>query len=97
RNPDAVGGTADAAFEDVPDLEIAADLGGGWVLALVGEYRGRRDHRKLPEAPERGDEVFGQPIGKIIAAALRAERGERQYRDRGARRRDRGRRRRHAL
>src|SRR5438132_6634972 len=83
---DALGAAADEPLDDIPHLEVAADLRGRRVLAFVSENGAEGHHGQIAEAPERGDDVFRQPVGEVVAAALGAECFQRQDRNRGARR-----------
>jgi hypothetical protein len=82
RHPDPVGRLADAAPEDVPDPELAADGPGVYRLPLVGERRVAGDHEEALELGQRGGGVLGDPVGEELLPGLRAHVVERQHGDR---------------
>ena len=77
-----VGLLADAAFERIVDIEIAADLADVDGLALVDKGRVARDHREIGKARQHGDDVLAHPVAEIAEALVGAQVVERQNRDR---------------
>ena len=78
RNPHLPVRIAHAAFEDVSHAEFMRDLPGIDRLALVGEAGIAGDDEEPAIARERGDDVFGDAVGKILLLLVAAEVGERQ-------------------
>ena len=80
---------AHAAAQDVLDAELLAE-GAEIVVGAEVEGHGARDHAQLMDARERVDQLLGHPIAEMTLIARGTEIGERQHRDRLARRRRRG-------
>jgi hypothetical protein len=85
---DAHAGAAalDAAFEDVADVQVAADLPQIDGLAFVGEGRVAPDDKRASNARKIGGQALGDPVDEMILLRITAEIGERQDDDRQARR-----------
>ena len=73
-----IGVLADAAFQRIVDIEIAADLADVDRLAFVDEGRVARDHREIGKARQHGDDVFADAVTQIAESscpALRSSNG----------------------
>ena len=88
---DELGGDADvvavlahAAFDDVADAELLADLLVVDGFLLVDERGIPRDHIEPAQLRQRGDDVLADAFGKIFLLLLAGQVGKRQHRDRGA-------------
>src|SRR3972149_10863116 len=72
-DPDPVAALSDAAFEDVPNPELASDLADIHVPALVGEARVARDHEQPSQPREAGEDVLGGPVGEVPLLGVAAQ------------------------
>jgi hypothetical protein len=79
---DPVHRLAHASLDDVVDPEFASDLLRLDWLSLVDEHGVARDHQKLTEAGQLGDDVLGESIGEKLLLRVAAHVHERQNRDR---------------
>ena len=73
---------ADAAFQRIVDVEIAADLADVDRFAFVDKGRVARDHREIGKARQHGDDVVAHPVAEIAEALVGAHVVERQDGDR---------------
>jgi hypothetical protein len=80
RNAHLVGGPPDAALEEVANVELPGDLPGIDGPALVDEARGAGDDGEGAEAAERRNQVFDDPVGKVVLLRAVRKVGEGQYR-----------------
>ena len=79
---DPVHRLAHASLDDVVDPEFAGDLLRLDRLSLVDEHGVARDHQKLTEARQLGDDVLGESVGEKLLLRVAAHVDERQNRDR---------------
>ncbi len=84
RDADVVAVLAHAAFDDVADAELFADLLVVDGFLLVDERGIPRDHIEPAQLRQRGDDVLADAFGKIFLLRLAGEIGKRQHRNRGA-------------
>ena len=82
----AAAAALDAAFENIADVQLAADLLQVDRLALVGEGGVAPDHERAPNAREVGRQALRHPIDEMLLLRVAADIGERQDDDREARR-----------
>ena len=82
----AVSAALDAAFEDIADVQLAADLLQIDGLALVGEGRVAPDHERASNARKIGRQALRDPIDEMLLLRVAADIGERQDHHREARR-----------
>ncbi len=82
RHAQTIPNGAQAAFDDVPDAELAADLADVALLAFVGKRRISRDHEETRDAREQRDDVLGHAVGEVLVVPAVRHAVERQNRDR---------------
>ena len=82
----AVSAALDAAFEDIADVQLAADLFQIDGFALVGEGGVAPDHERAANARKIGRQALGDPVDEMLLLRIAADIGERQDDDREARR-----------
>ena len=75
---------AHAAFDDIADAELLADLLVMDGFALVDERGIPRDHIEPAQLRQRGDDVLADAFRKIFLLGLAGDIGKRQHRDRRA-------------
>ena len=69
-------GLADASFQNKFDPEILADLLHLYRLALIGKRRIARSDKQAGDLRQVGDDVFGNPIAKVLLLWITAHIGE---------------------
>ena len=69
----------DAPFEDVADVQLAADLLKVDRLAFVGESRITPDHEGSSNARKIGRQALGHPINEMLLFWVAADVGERKH------------------
>ena len=79
----AVARLAHAAFQDIGDAELRADLLHTDGLAFVDEGRIARDHQEPAQPGERGDDVLADAVGEILLLRIAAHVVEGEHRDGG--------------
>ena len=89
---DAIARLADAAFEDIANVERLGDLGDWRDGLLVKERRIARDDMQFRQFGEVGDDVFADAVGEIFllgvaAHVVEGEHGDRRLARSGRRRR----------
>lgn len=72
----------DAAFQHVPNAQLASDLSDIDGPPLVGEARISRDHEQPSISRQRQNDVFDDPVGKVVAVGIMAQVDEWQGSDR---------------
>ena len=82
----AIPAALNAALEDVPDIQVAADGLHVERLALVSEGRIAGDHDGAPDTREIGRQTFRDPVDEVLLFGVAADIGERQDDDRETRR-----------
>ena len=82
RDPEAVAGLADTAFEDGLDTQPAADLAGLDRRAAEQERGRPRRDAKPAQAAQGVDDLFGDALAEVGLVLVPAHVGERQDRDR---------------
>ena len=63
---DLIASPPHAAFEDIANAELAADLLCVDGLTLLGKRRVVRDHEASRDPGEIGGQIIGDPIGEIL-------------------------------
>ncbi len=76
-------GAQHAAFENVRDTEIAADLPDVDVAPPVSERRGARRHFQSRRATQGLDQLFSEAVSEIIQGRIAGDVGERDHGDGG--------------
>ena len=83
---EAVPAALNAAFEDIADVQFAADLLQIDGLALVGEGGVAPDHDRASYPRKIGRQALRDPVDEMLLLRIAADIGERQDDDRQARR-----------
>jgi hypothetical protein len=78
RDAHPVSGPADAALQDVGDVQFLCNLRDLNLLALEGKRRRARDHEQVSDLAELVDQLFGHAIGEVLLRRVAAHVGEGQ-------------------
>jgi hypothetical protein len=82
RDADAVGRAPHAPLQDVAHAEVPRDLLDVDGAPLEGKAGVAGDDEEPSKFRQRGDDVFGDPVGKVFLLDIAAQVHERQHRDR---------------